>query len=53
MFDCKGILLDIPMELALQRIMLKARSAKIVILVSASILLPDSSKMITEIKSKL
>ena len=35
MFDCKGILLDIPMELALQRILMQARSAKILVLVSA------------------
>ena len=53
MFDCKGILLDIPMELALQRILMQARSAKIVVLVSASILLPDNARLITEILKKL
>lgn len=53
MFDCKGILLDIPMELALQRILKKSRSARLVVLVSASILLPDNARLITEIKNKL
>ena len=53
MFDCRGILLDIPMELALQRILQKSKSARLVVLVSASILLPDNARLITEIKNKL
>ena len=53
MFDCKGILLDIPMEMALQRILKNARSSKLVVIVSASILLPDNARLITEIKKKL
>ena len=53
MFDCKGIMLDIPMELALQRILMKAKSSKLVVLVSASVLLPDNARLIVEIKKKL
>lgn len=53
MFDCKGFLADIPMEMALQRIFRNAKSARLVVLVSASILLPDNGRLITEIKNKL
>lgn len=53
MFDCKGVILDIALELSLQRILMQARSAKLVLLVSAGVFTPENSKMITEIKSKL
>ena len=53
MFDCKGLILDIALELSLQRILKNAKSSKIVLLISAGVFLPENSKMITEVKNKL
>ena len=41
------------MEMALQRILRNSRSARLLVLVSASILLPDSARLLSEIKNKL
>jgi len=53
MFDSKGIILDIVLELSLQRLLKMTKSSKIVLLVSAGVFVPGNSLMITEIKTKL
>lgn len=49
MFESKGLELDIAMDLTLQRVLLQAKSAKILVLVSATSLTPESSILVTQI----
>lgn len=53
MFDSKGPIMDIAMLLGLQRILRKAKKAKVLIMVSAGVLEPSATKLITEIKNML
>lgn len=53
MFDSKGTILEIAMLLSLQRIIMQAKTAKVVVMVSAGILTPENQKMITSVKEKL
>ena len=53
MFESKGPELDAALYLSLQRILLTAKSAKVLILVSAQYFLPDAAKMITAVLTKL
>ena len=53
MFESRGPELDVAMSLALQKILMSAKSAKVLVLVQASILLPDSSQILTQVKKKL
>lgn len=53
LWETKGVELDIAMQLTLQKVLLNSKSAKLIILVSATILLPENQKMLTNIKEKL
>ena len=53
MFESKGLELDIAIDLTLQRVLLKAKSAKILVLWSATSLTPESSVIVTQIKERI
>lgn len=53
MFDTKGTVIEIAMLMALQKIIKRAKSVKIIVLVSAGVFDPSNTKLIKEIKSKL
>ena len=53
MFESRGPELDVALYLAIQQILLTARSAKILILVSAQVFEPESSKILSLIIEKL
>lgn len=53
MFDSKGVVLDIALELSLQRLLKMAKSSRIALLVSAGVFVPGNNLMVTEIKAKL
>lgn len=53
MFDTKGTVIEIAMLMALQKIIKRAKSVKIIVLVSAGVFDPSNTKLIKEIRSKL
>lgn len=53
MFDSKGYDLDIAMHMALQRVIMSAKSTKILVLAQATCLIPENKHIITTILEKL
>ena len=53
MFESKGLELDIALDLTLQRVLQRSKSAKLVLLVPATILEPSINSLITKIKERL
>ena len=53
MFDSKGYDFDIAMHLALQRVLIKAKSSKVLVLAQATCLIAENSHIITTITEKL
>lgn len=53
LFESKGPELDISMQLGLQRLISNSKKAYILVLVSATIFLPESARLFTNIKDKL
>ena len=53
LFESKGPELDISMQMTLQKLISQSKSAHILLLVSAGVFLPDSIKLLGDIKKKL
>lgn len=53
MFESKGIELDIAIDLTLQRVLLQAKSAKVLVLVAATSLTAENTIIITKIQERI
>ena len=53
MFESKGTELDIAIDLTLQRVLLQAKSAKILVLVAATSLTAENAIIITKIQERI
>ena len=53
MFESRGPELDVALYLGIQQILLSAKSARVLVLVSAQIFEPDKTRMVTLILQKL